>query len=262
MFNIKNLERNTLIDFVSYTFIVITTLLIFTALGFLYVNLCFATPSTTYWSPCVFDIQPYGVLHIGVDNYTTIGKKGPASGGQGFPTDFGLTIGVLPLEKIKMEVGIDLLEPSDDPLYFNAKVGTPENILFDEAPAVNIGIFNIGTKKDVTDYNIFDFIIGKTLPFNLGRLHSGYYIGSNTLKDSSGNVDNKGFMLGYDKYVYKDIIMFAADYASGKNAVGGGGIGLYFFFTSNISLLVGPVWFNDSGINGDTKWTSQLDINL
>jgi hypothetical protein len=208
------------------------------------------------------DIQPYGVFHIGVDNYTTIGKKGLASGGSMFPTDFGITVGILPFEKIKMEVGIDLLEPSDDPLFFNAKVGILENTFFNESPAFNIGIFNVGTKKDVTDYNIFNFVIGKTLPLNLGRLHIAYYTGGNTLKDSNGNVDNNGFMFGYDKYIYEDKIMFAADYASGKNAIGGYGVGLYYFFTSSISLLVGPVWFNDTGVNGDMKWTSQLDINL
>ena len=69
-------------------------------------------------------------------------------------------------------------------------------------------------------------------------------------------------MFGYDKYVYENKVMFATDYTGGKNAIGGYGFGLYYFLTSNISLLVGPVWFNDSGINGDMKWTSQLDINL
>jgi len=47
----------------------------------------------------------------------------------------------------------------------------------------------------------------------------------------------------------------------GLNAIGGGGIGLYCYFTKDIDLLVGPVWFNDEGINGSTKWTVQLDVN-
>jgi len=59
-----------------------------------------------------------------------------------------------------------------------------------------------------------------------------------------------------------DKIVFAADYASGDNAIGGGGAGLYYYFSKNVDLLVGPVWFNDSGINGKTKWTVQLDINF
>ena len=48
----------------------------------------------------------------------------------------------------------------------------------------------------------------------------------------------------------------------GDNAIGGGGAGVYYFFTPDISLLTGPVWFNDPGINGRMKWTTQLDINF
>src|SRR5262245_21194478 len=94
-----------------------------------------ATPSTTYWTPMTLDIQSYGVLHWGVDNFFTTFRK--ASNGSGdFPTDAGLTVGVLPFEKFQMEVGIDVLEPSDDPLFFNLKMGAPEGALFDGAPAL------------------------------------------------------------------------------------------------------------------------------
>ncbi|MBI2447168.1 MAG: hypothetical protein HYV48_01350 [Candidatus Omnitrophica bacterium] len=222
-----------------------------------------ATPSTTYWTPSTSDIQAFGLWHITYDTYTTIGKNSPASGGGDFPTTYGLTVGVLPFEKLKMEVGFDIMEPTDEPLMFNAKLGMPEGALFEGSPALNLGIFNVGTKKNVTDYNIVDVIVGKTLPANLGRLHLGYYVGnSDVLKDSQGNEEEDGFMIGYDKYIYKDKVMFAADYASGDNAIGAGGFGLYYFFTPNISLLAGPVWFNDRALNGDTKWTLQLDINF
>jgi len=56
--------------------------------------------------------------------------------------------------------------------------------------------------------------------------------------------------------------VLAADYASGKNYIGGGGFGMYHYFTKDISLLTGPVWFNDHAINGQWKWTVQLDINF
>ena len=69
-----------------------------------------------------------------------------------------------------------------------------------------------------------------------------------TVKDAAGNEYNKW--------------TFAADYASGKNFIGGGGFGMYYFFTKDISLLTGPVWFNDHVINGQWKWTVQLDINF
>ena len=35
-----------------------------------------ATPSSTFWTPMTPDIQHYGVLHIGVDNYFSKEKTG------------------------------------------------------------------------------------------------------------------------------------------------------------------------------------------
>src|SRR2546422_9546803 len=78
----------------------------------------FATPSTTYWTPSTSDVPPFNVWHIGVDNYfrlyqtnveqpTGTGAAGPGA----FFTDLGLTVGVLPFEKLNMEVGTDLLVP-------------------------------------------------------------------------------------------------------------------------------------------------------
>ena len=222
-----------------------------------------ATPSTTYWTPSTSDVQSYGVWHLGIDNYFTLNKK-ISSGQQGaFPTDVGITVGVLPYKKLNLELGIDLLQPADYPFYFNAKLGIPEGSLFPGSPALNVGIFNVGTKKNVTDFNIVQFIAGKTLPLNMGRLHVGYCVGnSKLLLSSQGKREDKSYMAGYDKWIVKDKFMLAGDYASGKNAIGGGGVGLYVFFTKDISVLVGPVWFNDKGINGVWKWTTQLDINF
>jgi len=231
----------------------------------------FATPSTTYWTPMTMDIQPYKVVHLGIDNYFTVDKKAD-SGEQGaFPTDIGLTMGVLPFEKIQMEIGIDALNPSDNPYYFNAKIGAPENALFKGAPALQIGIFNVGTKKDVTDQNIVYGVIGKTIP-GVGRLSAGPYIGnSKVLVNANGEKENTGYMVAFDRgfMTVKDSAgneyskwVFAADYASGKNAIGGGGFGMYYYLTKDISLLTGPVWFNEKAINGAWKWSTQLDINF
>lgn len=231
----------------------------------------FATPSTTYWTPMVMDIQGFKITHLGIDNYYTTTKKSD-SGEQGdFPTDLGVTVGVLPFDKIQMEIGIDAMYPSDNPYYFNAKIGAPEGKLFEGAPALQIGIFNVGTKKDVTDQNIVYGVIGKTIPV-LGRLSAGPYSGnSKLLVDKNGKKENTGFMVAFDRGFgpTKDAAgnefnrwVFAADYASGDNAFGGGGVGIYYFFTKDISLLTGPVWFNEKAINGATKWTTQLDINF
>lgn len=229
----------------------------------------FATPSTTYWTPCVSDVQTYGKWHVTYDSYFTVGRRGSEKGD--LTTDVGLTVGVLPFKKLNLELGFDINEPLDEPLSFNGKFGTPEGVLFSGSPALNAGIFNVGTKKGINDYNIFDFIVGKTLPFNLGRLHAGYYIGNaNTLKSAVGDKENTGYMVAYDygffpakdeKGEYNRWVL-AADYASGKNAIGGGGVGMYYYFTRDIDLLVGPVWFNDQTLNGNMKWTVQLDINF
>lgn len=240
-----------------------------------------ATPSTTYWTPATTDIQPYKVLHIGIDNYFTLGRKGDRGS---LPTDVGLTIGVLPYEKLQLEVGIDLMEPSTDPFFFNAKIGTPEGALFEGSPAINVGVFNVGTDSSPatedgdgrTDFNIVDFLVGKTLPMGLGRIHAGVYYGNpSALVDQNGDNENAGFMIGWDMGILREKErdggeyhkwVFAADYASGKNAIGGGGIGVYHYFTKNIALLTGPVWFNEPAVaspNANAKWvwTTQFDIN-
>lgn len=228
-----------------------------------------ATPSTTYWTPMTVDIQSFGVLHAGVDDYFTVGRKADDGAGA-FPTDVGFTIGILPFEKLKMEIGVDLLGHTDDPLFFNAKIGIPEDALFTWSPTLQAGIFNAGTKKNVTDQNILFGVVGKSIPY-LGRISAGGYMGNGkVLVDKSGEKENTGFMVAWDHAFLpgKDKegnefskLVVAADYASGKNAFGGGGAGVSYFFTKDISLLTGPVWFNEEALNGKWKWTMQLDIN-
>src|SRR5476651_1519015 len=113
-----------------------------------------ATPSTTYWTPMTLDIQSYKVMHLGIDNYFTVDKQSSSGDQVAFPTDVGLTIGVLPFEKIQMEVGVDANYPSDNPYMFNAKIGAPEDVLFKYSPALQVGIFGVGTKNKVTNYNV------------------------------------------------------------------------------------------------------------
>ncbi len=237
----------------------------------------FATPSTTYWTPMVMDIQPYKVMHLGIDNYFATTNESRTedinrgAGNGSFPTDVGLTMGVLPYEKIQTEVGIDALYPSEHPYSFNAKIGAPEGAMFKGAPALQIGIFDVGTTRDVTNYDIVYVVIGKTIP-GVGRLTAGPYVGNNrTLVDAKGEKENTGYMVAFDRglMTVKDAagneyskFVFAADYASGKNYIGGGGFGLYIYFTKDIDVLTGPVWFNEKDINGAWKWTTQLDINF
>jgi hypothetical protein len=229
-----------------------------------------ATSSSTFWTPLSPDLQSFGVLHWGVDNYFTAFRKADNGAGD-FATDTGLTVGILPGEKLQMEVGVDWLEPTDYPLAFNAKLGAPEGALFKGAPAFQVGIVGVGTEKDVTDYNIVYGVIGKTIP-GVGRLSAGPYVGnSKLLVDANGKKENDGFIVAFDRgfMPVKDAegnefnrFVLAVDYASGDNALGGTGVGLAYYFNKNISLLTGPVWFNEEAINGKWKWSIQLDINV
>ena len=62
-------------------------------------------------------------------------------------------------------------------------------------------------------------------------------------------------------------IVLVGDWASGKNAFGGGGVGAALYFTPAIALLTGPVWFNDSTLmkaayGADFMWSFQLDVDV
>jgi len=233
-----------------------------------------ATPSTTFWTPMTLDIQSPGVFHLGMDNYFTVARK-TSDGGSSLPTDMTLPeVGLAFSSKVQMEFGIDYFGNSDYPWYFNAKIGSPEDVWFKGQPALQIGVFSVGTKASGpsrTDFNILYMIVGKTIP-GVGRLSVGPYWGNHaSMVSSTGESQNTGFMVAFDRGFIptKDKdgneftrLVFAADYASGKNVLGGGGGGLYYYFTKDISLLSGPVWFNDEGLNGKWKWSVQLDINL
>src|SRR5512143_530064 len=102
-----------------------------------------ATPSTQIWIPST-DIQAFKTFHLGFDDYVRV-QKNPDGNFGPVIYDAGLTAGVLPFEKIQMEVGIDYIRygvtPFDDsPVYFNAKLGTPEGSLFKGSPAFAAGM--------------------------------------------------------------------------------------------------------------------------
>jgi len=47
-----------------------------------------------------------------------------------------------------------------------------------------------------------------------------------------------------------------------KNTIGGGGVGIYYYFKPGISIPTGPVWFNSAKINVNWKWSVQIDISF
>ena len=75
-----------------------------------------ATPSTIYWAPSGGDVS--GVWRAGITYETYASKTGA------YPIDTGLTVGLLPGNKVQAEAGFDLLLPGQKPtqFYVNGKV--------------------------------------------------------------------------------------------------------------------------------------------
>ncbi len=235
-------------------------------------SLGLATPSTTYWAPSTASCQARGVPHLTYDTYF---GKGPAAGSQGapnYPIDTGLTVGFLPFDKLQGEVGFDLLLPTQDPFLLNAKLCVPESAAFAGAPGISFGVYNLGFKKDVTDYNVLYLMLQKSIPGG-GYVSVGAYHGlSETLfTNSEGRVVRTGILAGAFspdiKVRWKGLkrINFAADVQTGKNILGAWGLGSYFYFADNVSLLVGPVFYLDKNLQPGGKkvlWTAQLDVDI
>lgn len=245
-----------------------------------------ATPSTTFWAPSTPYLQPYGVLHVTYDTYFW--------NRAGYTPDYGLTMGVLPFDKLQMEVGFDVWQPSmlpagDEavPIQLNAKIGSPEGALWDGSPGWSAGVFGGGFVHNVNDYNVAHFMLGKT--FGAGwEPEVGVYYGTNkNLMRSStqmaqfqatGSADSNQFGAMIGLYAPPitgirgiDHIQFAWDIQTGENGFGATGGGVYVNFTPAIDLLTGPVYFFDpyaaglvNGSNGRPNWwvwTLQLDID-
>jgi hypothetical protein len=182
-------------------------------------------------------------------------------------------MGFLPFKTIQGEVGFDILLPSEDPAYFNAKLCIPESVMFKRSPAVSFGIYNVGTEHDVTDYNVLDLMFQESLPGGSGYVAVGAYYGLNAdlFVGSNGKVVRSGAMLGFlspdivfDAKALKKITI-AADVQTGQNVLGAWGAGVNLYFTDTISLLTGPVFYFDPAPQpggSSTLWTLQLDIDI
>lgn len=220
----------------------------------------FATPSTQIWIPST-DIQPYKSLHLNFDSYvrTQTNDDGTFTA----PIyDIGPTFGVLPFEKVQAEVGFDLIYSGSSadkyPLYFHAKLGTPEGSLFAGSPALAVGGYNFGLKHEVTDQNITYGLAAKTIPV-LGRLSAGWYWAN----DDTVKKDNNGVLLSWDRTLSEisDKLWAAVDYQGGKNGLGALNLGIAWAFAKNTSVIFGYDIYNDEDYAGQNTFTVQVDIN-
>jgi len=210
----------------------------------LLIGASFATPSTQIWNPST-DIQGVGVLHFGIDNYFT--QEGPIDGGYAFPTDLGLTYGLVS----GLEIGIDVFLPQQSPFAFNAKYGIAEKEVI---PSFAVGGYGFGTQTGVTDQNVLYGVVAKTLPV-VGRLTAGYFSGNDKVL---GVNENAGLILTWDK-VINDKLWACVDYAGTKSALGATFYGVSWMFSGNTSVIFGYGTYN----NGTKPtFTTQLDINI
>jgi hypothetical protein len=246
-----------------------------------------ATPSTQIWIPST-DIQPYKTVHLGADVYL---RTSDEPSGVNLPPfyDLGVTVGVLPFEKVQAEVGFDLqyggantaVGLDGHPLYFNAKVGIPEDAFFKWQPAVAVGGYNFGTKsggvnestgtytETGTNANILYGLVAKTFPV-AGRFSLGYY-GLNkkasvaTVYDAAGaKGDANGILASWDRTLSEisDKLWVAVDYQGGKNAYGATSFGISWAFAKNVSVILGYDIYNNKDRAGQNTATIQVDINF
>lgn len=225
-----------------------------------------ATPSSIFWTNCTTDIQDAGVADISVTNFFGVFNKD--SKGSYLSPDIGFEQGLPDWEILKSEIGVDYFGGSNNPLYFNFGFAIYEGKLFANAPAFKLGFFNAGAQYNRgprTNQNVVDFIVGKTLPRWLGgRIFVGGFWGTKALGE-----DRQGVMVAY-QYQFcpakscegKDYFKWEilADYSSGKNQIGGGGVGIGYNFSPEINITTGPVFFNTAKYNGSWKWNFQVNI--
>ncbi len=235
-----------------------------------------ATPSTQIWIPST-DIQGFGVLHLGWDSYIKVASK---AGDIGTVTNGGITVGVLPFKKIGLEIGVDYRDISSVhqyPMYFNAKLGVPEDAFFKYMPAIAIGGFDFGTQVNSTSYNVTYGLLAKNI-WKLGRFSVGgfkggvgvdpktvFYVASSLdpATGSYGKTDDKGFLLSWDRTMTEisDKLWLAIDYFSGKSGYGALSFGLSYAIVPDASFIVGYDIWNDKDTYKPTV-TVQIDMNL
>ncbi|MBN8550834.1 MAG: hypothetical protein J0M12_16080 [Deltaproteobacteria bacterium] len=248
----------------------LTLLLATAAFGVLSLpHLAGATPSSHVWTPST-DIQSPDTFHLTYDTY--IPSQSDASGSKpDTVTDLGLEAGVWPLkDKLGIEFGFDNITGygalDDYPLYFNAKLGTPENTLFTGSPALAFGGYNFGTKHNKTNQNIYYVESAKTFDiqgFELGRLSFGWFWGNqHLLLDEDQNSSANGAIIAWERTVpeISDRLWVCVDYQGSQSGMGALAPGASWKITDKTSLLFGYVIPNNTDLA--QSFTVQLDVDF
>ena len=200
---------------------------------------------------------------ISVNNYARFSSAADAG-----PNSYGIGIvtGLLPFEKVKLEIGADYTTLGAGTVYpfsFNAKFATAEDALFTGMPAFAAGGYNLGTISAAYPQNIVYGLIAKTLPV-VGRFSVGGYNGA---ERSLGSKVNNGIMASWDRTISEvsDKLWLGIDYMSGKNSDNEISFGGSWSFTKQVTLLLGvtvPNAGQSALLGGKPTFTTQLSVNL
>ncbi len=187
--------------------------------------------------------------------------------------DIGVVTGLLPYEKIKLEVGADYGTTgvaTKQPMTYNVKLATTEDALFVGLPAFAIGGYNLGNittdaiNSGTNAQNIYYGLVAKTFG-KAGRFSVGGYIGDKAvLVNASKDGDNTGVIASWDRTISEvsDKLWVGVDYMSGNNGDGEFSVGGSWAFSKQITLLSGVTFYNEKATGGKTAFTTQLSINL
>jgi hypothetical protein len=233
----------------------------------LLVTSCFATATTHIWAPST-DIQSYKKWHLTTDYYVPV-ESNSSGARPDTITNFGLTVGVLPLEKLNAEAGFDHKsgygELDDYPWYFNAKIGIPENAYGKFFPALAVGIYDVGTKENKTASNVVYAKLAKTFSaggISLGRVSLGGFQGDGDILVYGDKKDNKGLLFAWERSVpeISDKLWLCLEYQGTRSSYGSWNAGFSWKFADNVAGLFGYDFYNDRDL-ADT-YTIQIDVDF
>ncbi len=228
-----------------------------------------ATPSTHVWTPST-DIQADKTFHITTDFYIPSEKDATGSKPDNV-TNLGLEGGLWPIkEKLGVEAGFDVIngygQLDNYPLYFNAKVGTPEGSLFQYSPALAFGGYYFGTENNKTNQNVIYVKGAETLTlgdFNVGRFSVGWFWGNeDVLLDQNGDSDADGVMLTWERTMSEisDKLWLCVDYQGSDSGLGSLSPGVAWKFADNVSMILGYDIPNNEDLA--ETFTVQVDVDF
>ncbi|MFA5795265.1 MAG: hypothetical protein WC980_09430 [Candidatus Brocadiia bacterium] len=239
-----------------------------------------ATPSTHIWTPST-DIQPYKKIHLTADWYVPNTGKDDNGNSLHVLQVYGPTFSLLsdkpednllgkiwsPLGKIMAETGFDYkkglgTELDKSPLYLHYKFAAPEDAYFKGMPALAIGEFDMGTKQDETNNNVFYLKAARTFG-KAGRFSAGYFTGNKKLLlDGNGAKDNAGLMFTWERTMTEisDKLWLCLDYQATQSAYGALNYGFSWKFNDHLAAIAGYDRYNNSDLT-DTI-TLQLDVDF